>query len=132
MREDRLHGCSDPASRRATIKAATTLYCPICKSRPCELLTAAALNAMHERYTRNVTDKLTDPISAMLYAQSLERLHDSFISHVEAFRKAWQLDDHSQTSESSNGLEEQSFEMESLRPILHLRTKDPPNLKLTC
>jgi hypothetical protein len=129
MREDRLNGHSDPASRREIIRAADYLYCSICDAFPCYLLTTAAMSVLHEQLTENDTEKLTNLTSAVQYAQSLERLQSCLTRHIEVTREAWQLNQHFQVTEEATGKSEtQGNDVKRWQEILHLRTKDPPKL----
>jgi hypothetical protein len=54
---------------------------------------------MHEQLTENNTERTTNLISAVQYAQSLERLQGCLTRHIEATREAWRLDEHFRVSE---------------------------------
>jgi len=129
MNEDRLNGHSDPATRRDFVRAADYLYCSICDAFPCYLLTTAAMSVMHEQLTENNTERSTNLISAVQYAQSLEKLQSCLNRHIEVTREAWQLDEHFRVSENAiNELEKQGFDVKRWQAILNRNTGDPPNL----
>jgi len=129
MHEDHLQGHSSPTTRQDFIRAADYLYCSICDAFPCYLLTTAAMSVMHEQLTENDCDKPTNLISAVQYAQSLERLQSCLTRHVEVTRQAWRLDEHFRVSENAiRELEEQGFDVKRWQLILNLKTKDPPSL----
>jgi len=130
MSEDRIYGHTDPASRREIIRAADYLYCSICDAFPCYLLTTAAMSVLHEHLTENDCEKPTNLISAVQYAQSLEKLQACLNKHVEVTREAWRLDEHFRVSEGAiSELESQGLDVRRWQAILHLKTKDPPHLK---
>lgn len=127
--DDRLEGHSDPRSRQGLIRAADFMYCSICDAHPCYLLSTAAMSVMHEQLTENNTERPTNLMSAVQYAQSLERLQGCLTRHIEVTRKAWQLDEHFRVSEEAiSELERQGHDTKRWREILHLNTKDPPSL----
>jgi uncharacterized protein (UPF0335 family) len=129
MNEDRVPGHENPASRREIIRAADNLYCSICDAFPCYLLSTAAMSVLHEQLTENDVEKPTNLISAVQYAQSLERLQSCLNRHIEVTREAWQLDEHFRVSEEViNELQRQGHDVKRWQAILHLRTKDPPSL----
>src|SRR5437762_375943 len=129
MREDREYGHSNPSSRKHVIVAAADLYCTICDSRPCYLLTTAATTVLQEQLTEENGANL---IGAVRYEQqSLERLHHCLTRHLEIVRQAWQLDAHFRVSEEAlRELERQGMDGKQLRANLHLETRngDPPSL----
>lgn len=87
------------------------------------------MSVLHEQLTENDTERTTNLISAVQYAQSLERLQSCLTRHIEVTREAWQLDEHFRVSEEViNELERQGHDVKRWQAILHLRTKDPPNL----
>lgn len=126
---DRNYGHSDPTSRQKIVLAATNLYCSICDAWPCYLLSSAAMSVVHEQLTENDCENTTNLISAVQYAQSLERLHGCLARHIEVTRQAWQLDEHFRVSEEA--LAEVERQRSETGQLQHLQSenKDPPNLK---
>jgi len=111
------------------VNAAKDLYCSICDARPCYMLSTAAMSAVQEQLTENDCYDTTNLISAVRYADSLERLHGCLVKHMEVTREAWHLDEHFRVSEEAiRELERQGHDVKRWQAILHLRTKDPPNL----
>jgi len=87
------------------------------------------MSVMHEQLTENNTERSTNLISAVQYAQSLEKLQSCLNRHIEVTREAWQLDEHFRVSENAiNELEKQGFDVKRWQAILNRNTGDPPNL----
>jgi len=127
--EDLLQGHSSPRTRKRVIEAVEDLYCSICDAYPCYLLSTAAMAVMHEQLTENDGERTRNLMSAVQYAQSLERLQGCLTRHIEVTRQAWQLDEHFRVSEEAiSELEKQGHDVKRWQTILNLRTKDPPNL----
>jgi hypothetical protein len=91
VNDDQMQGHSSPNARKGVVLAATDMYCSICDAEPCYLLTTAAMSVVHEQLTENNCYDTTNLISAVQYAQSLERLHGCITRHIEVTREAWQL-----------------------------------------
>jgi len=125
MHEDRLYGHSNPSSRQDVVLAAANLYCTICDARPCYLLTSAAISVFQEQLTENNCFNTSNLKSAVLYAQSLERLHGCIARHTEVTREAWQLDNHFRVSEVAlRELERQGVDIKQLRQSTLKETRD--------
>lgn len=130
MRQDRSYGHSDPTPRINIVNAAKDLYCSICDSRPCYMLSTAAMSVVHEQLTENDCNDTTNLISAVRYADSLEKLHGCLSRHMEVTREAWRLDEHFRVSEDAiRELERQGHDVKRLQAILNLKMEDPPNLQ---
>lgn len=128
LNNDRNYGHSNPSSRQEVILAATKLYCSICDAWPCYLLSSAAMSVIHEQLTENNCYNTTNLISAVQYAQSLERLHGCIARHIEVTREAWQLDEHFRVSDRAmREVEGQRREAGQLQN-LQAENKDPPSL----
>jgi hypothetical protein len=128
LSDDREYGHSDPNARKGVVLAATHMYCSICDAEPCYMLTTAAMSVVHEQLTENDCDGTTNLISAVQYAQSLERLHGCIARHIEVTREAWQLNEHFRVSdEATREVERQRNETEQLQN-LQPDNKDPPSL----
>lgn len=84
---------------------------------------------MHEQLTENDTYETVNLISAVQYAQSLEKLQACLTRHIEVTREAWQLDQHFRVSERAiSELERQGYDIERSQSNLQPRTKDPPRI----
>jgi len=131
MRNDRSYGHTDPSARVNVVDAAKDLYCSICDSRPCYILSTAAMSVVQEQLTEDDCYNPTNLISAVRYADSLERLHGCLARHMEVTREAWRLDEHFRVSEEAiRELEKQGHNVKRWQAILSLKTKDPPNLHI--
>jgi len=131
MREDRIYGHSDPSSRKDVVLAAANLYCSICDSTPCYLLTSAATSVVHEQLTENDCSNTTNLISAVHYTQSPDRLHMCIAKHIDVTREAWHMDNHSRISEDAlREIERQGWDPKQLKENLlkETRSEDPPSL----
>jgi hypothetical protein len=126
LRDDRGYGHSDPASRMKVVHAAEDLHCSICDARPCYLLTSAAVSVVYEQLTENDCYDASNLISAVRYAQSLEKLHSCIARHIEVTREAWQLDNHFIVSEDA--LREIERQRREAGQNLPTDTRDPPSL----
>lgn len=93
------------------------------------MLLAAAMSVIQEQLTENDTENTRNLLSAIRYADSLERLHGCLSRHIEVTREAWMLDEHFQVSEEAiRELERQGRDTRRWRAILQQETKDPPSL----
>lgn len=128
MREDRCYGHTNPKSRENVVIAAADLYCSICDARPCYLLTSAAMSVINEQLTENDCYNSINLKSAMLYMQSLERLHGCIARHTEVTREAWQMDNHLRVSEEAlRELERQGVDTQRLDTRKEARIESPTN-----
>jgi len=115
MREDREYGHSDPGDGKDIISAATHLYCSMCDTSPCYLLTTAAMAVMQEQLTeeRNL-------IGVTRYAEHLERLQSCLTRHTETVREVWHLDTCFKNSkEAWSNLEKQETGIENGKSYNH-------------
>lgn len=106
MREDHANGYKDPAvndgglddlreyghnppSHTHIVNVAANLYCSICDSRPCHMLTTTSMAVLHEQLTVTFGD---NPGAAARYLQNLECLSEYLERHKQVTRREWQVD----------------------------------------
>jgi len=76
------HGSAD-----AVVMAASELYCSICQTTPCFLLSTAAVAVMQEQLNAD-----RNMIGAVRYVQSIEKLQACLTRHLEVTRDLYSLD----------------------------------------
>jgi hypothetical protein len=87
-------------------------------------MTTAALSVLQEQLTGD-----EDLVSAVRYAQSLEKLQQCLTRHAEAARDIWHLDEHFRLSERAlQVLKEKGADVERIRANLNAEARDPPIL----
>jgi hypothetical protein len=126
LRDDRAYGHNDISSRADIVHAAANMPCSICGARPCYLLTSAATSVVHEQLTENDSENMTNLISAVRYADSLEKLHACVARHIEVTREAWQLNNYFRVSEDA--LREIERRRREAGQDLLSDNRDPPSL----
>jgi Na+/phosphate symporter len=81
---------------------------------------------VHEQLTENDSENMTNLISAVRYADSLEKLHACIARHIEVTREAWQLNNYFRVSEDA--LREIERQRSKAGQNLLSDTRDPPSL----
>jgi hypothetical protein len=88
------------------------------------IATTAALAVLQGQ----LTDE-EDLVSAVRYAQSLEKLQQCLTRHAEAARDVWHLDEHFRLSERVlQVLREKGADVERIKANLQAEARDPPIL----
>jgi len=85
----RLKKRGEPGCGRAdaVIMAASEMYCSICQTTPCYLLSTAAAVVMQEQLNAD-----RNMIGAVRYIQGVERLQQCLTRHLEVTRDQYSLD----------------------------------------
>lgn len=114
MSGERLHRHANPRTAPSVVRAANELYCSICNSEPCFLLSTAALAVLQEQLNcdRNL-------VGAVRYVQSLDRLKSCLERHISITRDEYALDEHFRVSdEVLEFLKEQQVDVDHLKTNL--------------
>lgn len=79
----------NPRALENVVNNAAQIYCSICNSNPCYLMSTVAMAVLQEQL--NVENNL---IGALRYRQALEHLQSCVIRHMEVLKDEFSLDEH--------------------------------------
>jgi len=96
MAGERLKEHANPRAANGVVRGAAELYCSICNTKPCYLLSTASLAVMQEQLNcdRNL-------IGAIRYVKALNQLRACLERHAEVTRDEYGLDQHLRVSDEA-------------------------------